>query len=372
MDTDLNLKQIGNNFVCDYYTTLSTLPHNLSRYYKNNSIFVHSVSATDTRSVFGQKDIHDCIVQLGYKGCSTNIISVNTQRQKKYIVISVIGELTKYDDIKKKFSQTIVLDRNDDDDGYVIKNNMIYFFDCEKQTNNRGEVETFTREWTNKTHKNNLTLYPINESSNPPISHQLLISDIPANTKSQDLKQFFEQYGKLHSMRIMKRNVNYGFITYEKSKSTQKVLQNRPIIFPDYTGVWLVVKEKKNTMKIKNNDYLPTSHQLFIGDIPDNVTSENLKDFFNMWGNVVNSRVFLIKEENFESTRETVNGYVSFESEKSAKAMLKNGQIMFPDKNGIRLNVMEKWYKPSGNKKSKILKELKKNKDEDKTIFVYF
>lgn len=29
----------------------------------------------------------------------------------------------------------------------------------------------------------------------------------------------------------------------------------------------------------KNNDNLPISHQLFIGDIPDNVTSENLKDF---------------------------------------------------------------------------------------------
>lgn len=78
-----------------------------------------------------------------------------------------------------------------------------------------------------------------------------------------------------------------------------------------------------------------------------------------MWGNVVNSRVFIVKEENTRTARKTVSGYVTFESEKSAKAMLKNGQIMFPDKNGIRFNVMEKLYKTSGNKNI-ILKELKK------------
>lgn len=360
MDTNLKLKQIGNNFVCDYYSTLSKFPHNLSKYYKNNSIFVHSVSATDTQSVVGQKDIHDCIVKLDYKGCSTNIISVNTQKINKYIVISVIGKLTKHNDIQNKFSQTIVLDRNDDDhDEYVIKNNMVYFFDYTEQNNNRDKVKTITRKWSNNTHENEPTLYQIDESSYLPISHQLFITGIPANTKSKDLKTFFEQYGKLHSIRIMKRNVNYGFITYDKSKSTQKVLQNRPIIFPDNNGVWLVVKEKKNTMKNKDNDYLPNSHQLFIGDIPDNVTCENLKDFFNMWGNVVNSRVFMVEEKKIESTRETVNGYVTFESEEDAKTVLKNGQIMFPNKNGIRLNVMNKCYKPSGNKNT-IPKELKK------------
>lgn len=67
---------------------------------------------------------------------------------------------------------------------------MIYFFDCARQ--NRGKVEKFTREWTNKTHTSYPNLYPIDESSYPPVSHQLFISGIPANTKSQDLKQFFK------------------------------------------------------------------------------------------------------------------------------------------------------------------------------------
>lgn len=215
MAADLDLKQIGNDFVHEYYTTLSKFPHNLSKYYKKNSIFVHHVSATETQSVVGQKDIHDCILQLDYKGCSTNIISVNTQNLYNYIVLSVVGELTKRDNVTKKFSQTIVLDRNNKDE-YIIKNNMFFYSDDIVQNTVGDKVRTCTREWRNKTCKV-MPLYNNIRTPYPPISHQLFVSGIPANIKPQDLRQFFEKYGRLYSLRIMKKNVNYGFITFSKS-----------------------------------------------------------------------------------------------------------------------------------------------------------
>lgn len=369
MDADLNLKEIGNNFVSEYYTTLSKFPHNLSKYYKKNSIFVHHVSATETQSVVGQKDIHDCILKLDYKGCSTNIISVNTQHLYNYIVISVIGELTKRDYITKKFSQTIVLDRNNRNE-YIIKNNMFFYSDEIIQNTVGDKVRTCTREWRNKTCKRIMPLYNNIRTPYPPISHQLLVSGIPANIKPQDLRQFFEKYGRLYSLRIMKKNVNYGFITFSNSESTQKVLQNRPILFPNETGVWLVVKEKKKSYQDKDNNYLPTSHQLFIGDIPDNVTSDDLKHFFSTWGTVVNARI-MVTEENKKFGTEFVHGFVTFETEHGAKAVLQNKPILFPNENGIEFKVMEKLCRQYKNKNI-VFEELQINENDNKSIVVCF
>lgn len=368
MTADSNLKQIGNNFVREYYTTLSKFPHNLSKYYKKNSIFVHHVSATETQSVVGQKDIHDCILQLDYKGCSTNIISVNTQNLYNYIVISVVGELTKRDYVTKNFSQTIVLDHNNNNE-YIIKNNMFFYSDDIVQNAVGSKIETCTKEWRSNKKKiaplcNNI------RSPYPPISHQLFVSGIPANIKPQDLRQFFEKYGQLYSLRIMKKNVNYGFITFAKSESTQKVLQSRPILFPDETGVWLVVKEKRKSYQDKDNTYLPTSHQLFIGDIPDNVTSDDLKHFFNIWGNVVNARI-MVTEENPESATEFVHGFVTFVMEQSAKAVLQDKPILFPNENGIEFKVMEKICRQYRNKNI-IQNAFQKNENDNKSIFVCF
>lgn len=369
MADESNLQQFGNDFVYEYYATLSKYPYSLSKYYKKNSIFVYYVSATETLTVVGQKDIHECIVQLGYKGCITNIFSTNTQNLYNYIVISVIGKLAKHNSDWKTFSQTIVLDCNDKDES-VIKNNM-FFYSNIAQNNSVGEnYEMYTKDLKKKTNKKVQPIHQFLKSSYPPVSHQLFVSGIPANSKPQDLRHFFEQYGQLHSLRIMKKNVNYGFITYAKSESTYKVLQNRPIVFPDQDGVWLVVKAKKKTFQDKDNTYLPINHQLFIGDIPDNVTSDELKNFFSIWGEVVSARI-MITEENPAFNSENIHGFVTFETEQSAKAVLENKPVIFPNENGIELKVMEKLYTPN-KKKSINHKEFQNHKNDDKTIIVYF
>lgn len=359
MDVHSDLKEFGNYFIREYYTFLSECSQNLSKYYNDYSIFVHCVSATETESVIGQKEILDCIIRLGYKGCNTNILSVNTQYIFKYIVISVVGELTKCNSAKKIFSQTIVLHRNTKNE-YLIKNNMFFYTDnIDDITHKHVEdnIDLCTRDWKNTTYGKNQNLHNIIDSSHPPKSHQLFVSGIPANAQPQELRQFFEQFGPLYSLRIMKRNLNYGFITYAKSESAQKVLQNRPILFPNDTGVMLVVKEKKTNLHNKDNIYLPNSHQLFIGDIPDDITSDELKIFFSAWGMVMNARI-LVTRGTPGSASEIVQGFVTFETEYSAKAVLQNKPIVFPDKNGVELKVMEKLCRLFSDKN--IVQECKK------------
>lgn len=370
---DLNLKNIGYDFVRQYYTILSTCPQELSKYYKQNSIFVYRVSPTETRSVVGQKNIHNFIAQLEYKGCKANILSVNTQNLYNYIVISVVGELTKYDSIPKKFTQTIVLDHSGKDE-HTTQNNMMFNSDDTAGNNVETKFGMCSREWRNEKCMNVSLSENMSTSFYPPLSHQLIVSDIPANIKTKDLRHFFEQYGNLHSMRIMNKRVNYGFITYVKSESVTKVLQNRPIIFPDESGVWLVVKPKRKNFQ--GNTHPPTNHQLFIGDIPHDVTSDDLKCFFCKWGDIISAKIFLTEEKNVNTT-EVVQGFVTFETKQSVRALLKNQPIMFPNKNGIELKVMIKpEVKPnkSYNYKYSEQEEFQTvdDDDDDKSIVVCF
>lgn len=371
MDPDLDLKTFGNDFVHKYYTTLSKCPHNLSKYYEKNSILVHHNVTTETQFVVGQKDIHDCLIQLGYKGCNTNIFSINTQHLYNYIVIVVVGNLTKLNSDQRRFSQTIVLDRNTNNE-YVIKNDKFFYLDHRAQLNiENDKVMTCTRKFKNKTY--NRKMHLVNQYEKmlyPPRSNQLFVSGIPANTNPQDLSQFFEQYGQLYSLRIMTRNVNYGFVTYATPESTQAVLQNRPITYPDKTGVWLVVKEKKKSCQFRDNKFLPNSHQLFVGDIPVNVTSDELKQFFSTWGLVVNAHI-INTEKYLEPTTEIVPGFVTFMTAESAKEVLNNQPIMFPDQNGVELKVMEKMSRTQ-RKKSIDHEEFQKNLNDDSSLFVYF
>lgn len=349
MDIDINLETIGNNFVYEYYTVLSKCPQNLKKYYEKYSIFVHRVSATEVRTVVGQENINDCIIQLDYKGCKTNILSINTQNLCKYIMISIVGELTKRQSLQKKFTRTIVLSHNNTDE-YIIKNDIFFYSDNKAQSNFKNKREIGTREWRNKKHNNKVqTLNQVNKPLYPPVSHQLFVSGIPATIKPQALRHFFEQYGQLYSLRVMKKNVNYGFITFAKTESAQKVLQDRPIVFPNENGVWLVVKEKRKAFQDRENMFLPTNHQLFIGDIPDNVTSDDLKYFFNKWGEIVYVRI-MVMQRNAKYNMEKIHGFVTFKTELAAKAVLKNKPIVFPYENdGIELKVMEK-YKSIKNK----------------------
>jgi len=371
MDADLDLKTFGNNFVRKYYTTLSKCPHNLSKYYEKNSIFVHHKVTTETQFVVGKKDIHDCVVQLDYKGCNTNIFSVNTQHLYNYIVIVVVGDLTKHNCEQRRFSQTIVLDRNTKNE-YIIKNDTLFYLDHKAQLNiGNNNVITCTRKLRNQTYNRKInSVCQYNKMLYPPRSNQLFVSGIPANTNPQDLSQFFEQYGQLYSLRIMTRNVNYGFVTYASSESTQAVLKNRPITYPNKSGVWLVVKEKKESSQYKETKYLPTSHQLFVGDIPVNVTSDELKQFFSTWGLVVNAQI-ITTEKNQEPTTEIVPGFVTFMTAESAKEVLNNQPIMFPNQNGVVLNVMEKMSRAQ---RKKIIdnEDFQKNVNDDSSLFVCF
>lgn len=86
-------------------------------------------------------------------------------------------------------------------------------------------------------------------------NHQVFVGNIPHNASEGELKELFGQFGNIIDLKILSKPGNkgpgmmklpfYGFIIFEEVSSVQAVLNAKPIMFPDESGVKLNVEEKK-------------------------------------------------------------------------------------------------------------------------------
>lgn len=99
-------KEIGREFVRQYYTMLSERPQDVFRFYSHESYFAHD---TD-QPVQGQKKIQKAIEHLAFVDCKARIYTVSgTATMNNGLVIQVCGELAIGDNPGRRFLQTFIL-----------------------------------------------------------------------------------------------------------------------------------------------------------------------------------------------------------------------------------------------------------------------
>ncbi|VDO48127.1 unnamed protein product, partial [Brugia timori] len=99
-------KEIGREFVRQYYTMLSERPQDVFRFYSHESYFVHD---TD-QPVQGQQKIQKAIERLAFIDCKARIYTVSgTATMNNGLVIQVCGELSIGDNPGRRFLQTFIL-----------------------------------------------------------------------------------------------------------------------------------------------------------------------------------------------------------------------------------------------------------------------
>jgi len=115
---------VGREFVRQYYTLLNQSPNHLHRFYAEQSSFVHGAidpvyegrdenreNAKDTGIVYGQKEIHQRIMQLNFQDCKTKIRQVDSHATLgNGVVVQVSGELSNAGQPMRRFMQTFVLE----------------------------------------------------------------------------------------------------------------------------------------------------------------------------------------------------------------------------------------------------------------------
>lgn len=115
---------VGREFVRQYYTLLNQSPTYLHRFYATNSSFVHGAldpvyegryepgnHEKDVATVYGQREIHQRIMQLNFQDCKTKIRQVDSHATiGNGVVVQVSGELSNSGQPMRRFMQTFVLE----------------------------------------------------------------------------------------------------------------------------------------------------------------------------------------------------------------------------------------------------------------------
>ncbi|GFY52423.1 ras GTPase-activating protein-binding protein 2 [Trichonephila inaurata madagascariensis] len=120
-------------FIRFYYTQMNENPLLLHNLYSDDSSFVHSgldQPGQKMHSVIGQKDIHECIMQLNFKDCHAKIRQVKSQAiLGEEIVVQVTGEFSNNGKPMRPFLQTVILVKQPSGKYYVSNDIFCYLDD---------------------------------------------------------------------------------------------------------------------------------------------------------------------------------------------------------------------------------------------------
>ncbi|KAG8902007.1 hypothetical protein FRB99_004972 [Tulasnella sp. 403] len=134
----VNPTEVGWQFVPQYYTFVNKQPHRLHCFYTKNSTFSHGTEGEDTKPCYGQHEINQKILSLGYDNCKVFINSVDAMSSAgNGIIIQVIGEMSNRGEPWKKFVQTFFL--AEQPNGYFVLNDIFKFLKEETMAEDEEE-----------------------------------------------------------------------------------------------------------------------------------------------------------------------------------------------------------------------------------------
>ncbi|KIJ38973.1 hypothetical protein M422DRAFT_33023 [Sphaerobolus stellatus SS14] len=132
--------EVGWQFVPQYYTFVNKQPHRLHCFYTKNSTFIHGTEGEDGRPCYGQQEIHNKILSIGFQDCKVFIHSVDAQASANGgIIIQVIGEMSNRGEPWRKFAQTFFL--AEQPNGYFVLNDIFRFLKEESVDTEEDEAE---------------------------------------------------------------------------------------------------------------------------------------------------------------------------------------------------------------------------------------
>jgi len=123
---NVNPSEVGWQFVPQYYTYMNKQPNRLHCFYTKNSTFIHGTEGEDVKPYFGQHEIHNKILSIGFTDCKVFINSVDAQSSANGgIIIQVIGEMSNNAEAWRKFAQTFFL--AEQPNGYFVLNDIFRY-----------------------------------------------------------------------------------------------------------------------------------------------------------------------------------------------------------------------------------------------------
>lgn len=122
---------VGQSFVKQYYTVLTTNPDVLHRFYTDKSSLTHGENLPmpdHDIPIMGQQEIHEKLLSHGFDDCRAELTFVDCQKTlEDGVVILMHGFLTNRGMKPRRFTQVIVLAVQEN--GYYVQNDILRFLD---------------------------------------------------------------------------------------------------------------------------------------------------------------------------------------------------------------------------------------------------
>ena len=178
------------------------------------------------------------------------------------------------------------------------------------------------------------------DESDSSITHNtknnLFFKGIPKSTTPREVYEYFLQFGDISSCKMTEddngAHYGYGYITYYSPDDAQKALENtnNKNIFDSIIEIKYFQKRNERTI----NSEEVNKQKIYISNLPEKFTTENLKNLCSEYGEVKSCNIFIDNlKKNF--------GIVQFSSENEAKDVM--NKLDGKEIEGVKLNV--KLYK---------------------------
>ncbi|GAV90834.1 RRM_1 domain-containing protein/RRM_6 domain-containing protein, partial [Cephalotus follicularis] len=151
---------------------------------------------------------------------------------------------------------------------------------------------------------------------------KLFVGGISWETTEEAFASYFSKYGEITDSVIMRdkhtgRPRGFGFVTFADLAVADKVLEEDHVI--DGRTVEVKRTVPREDMDVKG---VTRTKKIFVGGIPPSLTGEELKEYFSLYGSIVEHQIMLDRK----TGRSRGFGFVTFETEDAVEKVFSEGK----------------------------------------------
>uniref|UniRef100_A0A5B7BL94 Putative G3BP-like protein isoform X1 n=1 Tax=Davidia involucrata TaxID=16924 RepID=A0A5B7BL94_DAVIN len=364
---------VGNSFVEQYYQILHTAPHLVHKFYQDSSVLSRPGADSVMTSVTTTQGINDKIISFDFKDHKTEIITADAQDSyKEGVIVLVTGCLTGKDNMRRKFTQTFFLARQDK--GYYVLNDVFRFVDVDKPsvvaslTDNDVNGNDPTAPVTPDPEPAHVPDQPLQSHTPTPaeeVSNDGKVTD-PSDTKRSVVEVLGPSLSQNDGQSVAEsasnvqeddQKISYASVLAKKgtvtppvqvpTSSTVRAASSNTEQQPCAPAAPKATAPRSNSALQNSNGHAEVKG-IYIGNLPADVTDQQLEEVFKVFGRIKRDGIQIkkFKEDGF------CFGFVEFESSNSARSAIQARKITIGNKDA-HIEEKKRYVTQGGNGRGK-------------------
>lgn len=164
---------------------------------------------------------------------------------------------------------------------------------------------------------------------------KLFVARLPKTINETSIKEHFNKYGEVKDCvivvdKVTRRAKGFAFVTFIDPCVAKKALEVEHYIFGRKLDVKpaLPKREKLQNQEDEQAKAFFKTKKIFVGGLPQNLTQEEFKSYFEKFGTIINGVIIYIKE----SGKSRGFGFITFDSEEAVDEVTKETYHELNDK----------------------------------------